>query len=134
MPIQEINRLQMPWKHQFQSGHRIAPAMFRVCATNRAILPVRGADRRPGAAAVQPGEHPLGRGAQRRATRLGKAGEVRLGPLDFAFLVKVRCHQPAVQREGVLGAGEDGAAVDGAQRALHAEPQAFEHGGEGARG
>ena len=38
--------------------------------------------------------------------------------------------QPLVQVERVAGGGEDGAAVDDAERAVHAEAQPLEHGGE----
>ena len=50
--------------------------------------------------------------------------------LDRAFLVEIRCHQPLVQVERVAGGGEDGAAVDDAERAVHAQAKPFEHGGE----
>ena len=43
---------------------------------------------------------------------------------------KSGCGQPLVQGEGVAGGGEDRAAVDDAQRAVHAQAQTFEHGGE----
>ena len=52
------------------------------------------------------------------------------GPLDRAFLIEVRRHQPLVQVERVAGGGEDGAAVDDAERAVHAQAKTFEHGGE----
>ena len=52
------------------------------------------------------------------------------GALDRALLVEIRCHQPLVQVERVAGGGEDGAAVDDAERAVHAQAKPFEHGGE----
>ena len=60
----------------------------------------------------------------------GGGGEDLCGALHRAFLVEVRCHQPLVQVERVAGGGEDGAAVDDAERAVHAEAKPFEHGGE----
>ena len=51
-------------------------------------------------------------------------------PLDRALLVEIRCHQPLVQVERVAGGGEDGAAVDDAERAVHAQAKPLEHGGE----
>ena len=57
-------------------------------------------------------------------------GEDLFGPLDRALLVEIRCHQPLVQVERVAGGGEDGAAVDDAERAVHAQAKPFEHGGE----
>ena len=50
--------------------------------------------------------------------------------LHRALLVEIRCHQPLVQVERVAGGGEDGAAVDDAERAVHAQAKPFEHGGE----
>ena len=52
------------------------------------------------------------------------------GALHRALLVEIRCHQPLVQVERVAGGGEDGAAVDDAERAVHAQAKPFEHGGE----
>ena len=58
------------------------------------------------------------------------AARTCLGALHVAFLVEIRCHQPLVQVERVAGGGEDGAAVDDAERAVHAQAKTFEHGGE----
>ena len=64
-------------------------------------------------------------GAGRRGLR-----EDLCGALHVAFLIEVRRHQPLVQVERVAGGGEDGAAVDDAERAVHAQAKPFEHGGE----
>ena len=82
-------------------------------------------------------------GRRRRARRAGRsrrraAGWCRTrrlredlcGALHCALLVEIRCHQPLVQVERVAGGGEDGAAVDDAERAVHAQAKPFEHGGE----
>ena len=58
------------------------------------------------------------------------AAEDLFGALHVALLVEIRCHQPLVQVERVAGGGEDGAAVDDAERAVHAQAKTFEHGGE----
>ena len=88
----------------------------------------RRADRRPGAAIVQPGVQPHGRGQQ--GARRGGAGEVALGHLHFALLVEVRRRDPLVQAERGAGRREDGAAIDDAQRVIHAQSQPLQHGGE----
>ena len=106
-----------------------------------------GADRRAGAAsaasvatavavatglavAAEPGVQAGGGGEQRGGTGRGGGGEDLFGALHRAFLIEIRCHQPLVQIERVAGGGEDGAAVDDAQRAVHAQAKTFEHGGE----
>ena len=71
-----------------------------------------------------------GGGEQRGGAGRGGGREDLFGALHRAFLVEVRCHQPLVQVERVAGGGEDGAAVDDAERAVHAQAKPFEHGGE----
>ncbi len=53
-----------------------------------------------------------------------------LSRLNLALLVEVRCHQPLVQRERVVGGLEHADAVDEAQHVIHAQAQPLEHGGE----
>ena len=71
-----------------------------------------------------------GGGEQRGGAGRGGVREDLCGALHRALLVEIRCHQPLVQVERVAGGGEDGAAVDDAERAVHAEAKPFEHGGE----
>ena len=71
-----------------------------------------------------------GGGEQRGGAGRGGVREDLFGALHRAFLVEIRCHQPLVQVERVAGGGEDGAAVDDAERAVHAQAKPFEHGGE----
>ena len=90
-----------------------------------------GADRRTGTAlavAVDPLAHAVRGGEQRGAPGLCRQASLRL--LDVTFLVEVRCHQPLVQVQRMAGGIEDGAAVDDAERAVHAQSKTFEHGGE----
>ena len=75
---------------------------------------------------MQPG----GGGEQRGGAGRRGLREDLFGLPDRAFLVEIRCHQPLVQVERVAGGGEDGAAVDDAERAVHAQAKPFEHGGE----
>ena len=75
---------------------------------------------------MQPG----GGGEQRGGAGRGGLREDLFGPPDRALLIEVRRHQPLVQVERVAGGGEDGAAVDDAERAVHAQAKPFEHGGE----
>jgi len=92
-----------------------------------------GAERRAGAAPVEPGVRAGGGREQRRggAGHRGGSGEGGLGVLDLALLVEVGLGQPAVQVEGVAGGREHGAAVHEAGRGLvHARAQAGEHGCE----
>ena len=58
------------------------------------------------------------------------AGQMFFGQLDLALLVEVRRNNPLVQGQGMAGGLEDGAAVDDAECAVHAESETFEHGGE----
>ena len=71
-----------------------------------------------------------GGGEQRGGAGRCGGREDLFGALHRAFLVEIRCHQPLVQVERVAGGGEDGAAVDDAERAVHAQATPFEHGGE----
>ena len=71
-----------------------------------------------------------GGGEQRGGAGRGGGGEHLFGALHRALLVEIRCHQPLVQVERVAGGGEDGAAVDDAERAVHAEAKPLEHGGK----
>ena len=71
-----------------------------------------------------------GGGEQRGGAGRGGLREDLFGALDRALLIEIRRHQPLVQVERVAGGGEDGAAVDDAQRAVHAQAKPFEHGGE----
>ena len=71
-----------------------------------------------------------GGGEQRGGAGRGGCREDLFGALHRALLVEIRCHQPLVQVERVAGGGEDGAAVDDAERAVHAQAKPFEHGGE----
>ena len=71
-----------------------------------------------------------GGGEQRGGAGRGGVREDLFGALHRALLVEIRCHQPLVQVERVAGGGEDGAAVDDAERAVHAQAKPFEHGGE----
>ena len=71
-----------------------------------------------------------GGGEQRGGAGCRGIREDLFGTLHVAFLVEIRCHQPLVQVERVAGGGEDGAAVDDAERAVHAQAKPFEHGGE----
>ena len=82
------------------------------------------------AVAAEPGVQPGGGGEQRGGAGRRGGREDLCGALHRAFLVEVRRHQPLVQVERVAGGGEDGAAVDDAERAVHAEAKPFEHGGE----
>ena len=82
------------------------------------------------AVAAEPGVQAGGGGEQRGGAGRGGGGEDLFGALHRAFLVEIRCHQPLVQVERVAGGGEDGAAVDDAERAVHAQAKPFEHGGE----
>ncbi len=72
-----------------------------------------------------------GRGGEQRGGA-GRCGgrEDLFGALDLAFLIEIRRHQPLVQVERVAGGGEDGAAIDDAECAVHTQAEAFEHGGE----
>ena len=89
-----------------------------------------GADRRvAGAVAVEPGVQ-AGGGGEQRGGPAAAARRGLCGPLHRALLIEIRCHQPLVQVERVAGGGEDGAAVDDAERAVHAQAKPFEHGGE----
>ena len=93
----------------------------------------RGPDRRPGAAWPSP---PIQSTQASRAAassgvrRPACGGQASLGPLDLAFLVEIRRGEPLVQLQRMAGGIEDGAAVDDAERAVHAQAKAFEHGGE----
>ena len=82
------------------------------------------------AVAAEPGVQAGGGGEQRGGAGRGGLREDLFGALHRAFLVEIRCHQPLVQVERVAGGGEDGAAVDDAERAVHAQAKPFEHGGE----
>ena len=82
------------------------------------------------AVAAEPGVQAGGGGEQRGGAGRGGFREDLCGALHRALLVEVRCHQPLVQVERVAGGGEDGAAVDDAERAVHAQAKPFEHGGE----
>ena len=82
------------------------------------------------AVAAEPGVQAGGGGEQRGGAGRGGGGEDLLGALHLALLIEIRCHQPLVQVERVAGGGEDGAAVDDAERAVHAQAKPFEHGGE----
>ena len=82
------------------------------------------------AVAAEPGVQAGGGGEQRGGAGRGGGREDLFGALHRALLVEIRCHQPLVQVERVAGGGEDGAAVDDAERAVHAEAKPFEHGGE----
>ena len=82
------------------------------------------------AVAAEPGVQPGGGGEQRGGAGRGGIREDLFGPLHRALLIEVRRHQPLVQVERVAGGGEDGAAVDDAERAVHAQAKPFEHGGE----
>ena len=74
--------------------------------------------------------HATGGGEQRGVARRRDAGQVLLGLLDLAFLVEIRRDDPLVQRQRMPGGVEDFAAVDDAERAVHAQPQPLQHGGE----
>ena len=65
-----------------------------------------------------------GGGEQRGVARRRDAGQVFFGLLDLAFLVEIRGDDPLVQHQRMPGGVEDGAAVDDAERAVHAQPQA----------
>ena len=82
------------------------------------------------AVAAEPGVQAGGGGEQRGGAGRGGLREDLFGALHRALLVEIRCHQPLVQVERVAGGGEDGAAVDDAERAVHAQAKPFEHGGE----
>ena len=82
------------------------------------------------AVAAEPGVQAGGGGEQRGGAGRRGGREDLFGALHRAFLVEIRCHQPLVQVERVAGGGEDGAAVDDAERAVHAQATPFEHGGE----
>ena len=84
----------------------------------------------PLAVAAEPGVQAGGGGEQRGGAGRGGCREDLCGALHVALLVEIRCHQPLVQVERVAGGGEDGAAVDDAERAVHAQAKTFEHGGE----
>jgi len=60
-----------------------------------------------------------GRRKQGRLAAGGEPSRVRLGLLDLTLLVEVRGREPLVERQGVAGGLEDGAAVDDAERAVH---------------
>ncbi len=89
----------------------------------------RRPDRRPRPAALQPGVHRNG-GREQRGSRGRRIGERLFGDLHLALLIEIRRHDPLMQRERMTRGVEDRAAVDDAQRAIHAQPQAFEDGGE----
>ena len=67
--------------------------------------------------------------ARRRQQRgcAGRRGERLLGPLHLALLVEIGRGQPLVQGQGMARRVEDQAAVDDAERRIHAQVQAFEH-------
>ncbi len=83
-----------------------------------------GAERGAAAARVEPGVRVAGRREQRRSGAVGMF-ERSLGTLDQALLVEVGCREPAVQGQGMARGVEDGAAVDDAERAVHAQAQAL---------
>jgi hypothetical protein len=55
----------------------------------------------------------------------GDGGKSSLGTLDVALLVEVGRRQPAMQVHGVVGRIEDHAAIDDAQRMVHAQTTAL---------
>ena len=67
---------------------------------------------------------------QRRPAGHDRCAKGLLGTLHLAFLIEVRGDQPLMQGEGVARRLEHHAAIDDAQRAVHAQPKPFEHGGE----
>ena len=74
--------------------------------------------------------HATGGGEQGGVACRRDAGQVLLGLLDLAFLVEIRGDDPLVQHQRMTGGIEDGAAIDDAERAVHAQPQPLQHGGE----
>ena len=56
--------------------------------------------------------------------------EVLFSPLHLAFRVEVGRCQPLVQGQGVTGGVKNDAAIDDAERPVHAQAQALEHRGE----
>ena len=93
-------------------------------------MPHQGAaHRRSRPAPLDPGVQGFGAREQRRDPTGGR-GEHGFRLLDRGFLVAIRLGQPLVQSERVARRGEDRAAVDNAQRAVHTEAEAFEHRGE----
>ena len=73
--------------------------------------------------------HATGGGEQRGVARRD-AGQVLLCLLDVAFLVEIRGNNPLVQHQRMPGGVEDFSPVDNAERAVHAQPQPLQHGGE----
>src|SRR5208283_1662570 len=69
--------------------------------------------------------------ARRREERgPGHSLQCALGALHFAFLIEIGLDQPLMHAERVAGGGEDAAAINGPQAALHAQAQAFEQRSE----
>jgi hypothetical protein len=57
-------------------------------------------------------------------------GQRLLGNLHLALLIEIRRRDPLEQGQRMPRGVEDRPAVDDAQRAIHAQPKALEHGGE----
>jgi hypothetical protein len=57
------------------------------------------------------------------------AGQVQLGDLYLAFLIEVRLDNPLMQAQRHARGLKDLAAIDDAQRVIHAQSQALQNGG-----
>ena len=90
----------------------------------------RGADRRACSAGVQPGMDTAGRDEQRGIAVRRGARQVFFRLLNLAFLVEIRRDDPPVQHQCMAGGIDHSAAVDDAERAVYAQPQPLQHGGE----
>ena len=111
-----------PEPHQGGPHRRPGAAIAVAVATAGAVATAA-------AVAAEPGVQPARRGEQRGGAG-HRGGEALVGPPHGGFLVAVRCGEPLVQLQRVAGRREDGAAVDHPQGVIHAQAQAFEHGGE----
>ena len=116
--------LRHPEPHQGRADRR-ASAATAVAASVATAVAVAIA-----ASVAEPGVQPARGGEQRGSAGRSGRGQNLFGALHVALLVEIRCHQPLVQVERVAGGGEDGAAVDDAECAVHAQAKPFEHGGE----
>ena len=70
------------------------------------------------------------RGVEQRCCTVARRLKKALGVQNLALLIKIRGDQPLVQIERMTRGRKNRAAVYNAQRVLHPQAQAFQHGSE----